>query len=164
MAGKYFEEFSVGQVFKHQPGRTITEMDNVLFTTLTMNPQPLHLDEEFAKQTEFGQRLVNHLLTLGIAVGLSVADTTLGTTIANHGFDKIDFPKPVFQGIKKGPGLPIIAKDLTAPKGTNIERAIGAKYQSYTTIEPAASGGDNGVEERPGLPIVAQDHIASSAT
>ena len=98
MAGKYFEEFSIGQVFKHQPGRTITEMDNVLFTTLTMNPQPLHLDEEFAKQTEFGQRLVNSLLTLGIAVGLSVADTTLGTTIANLGFDKIDFPKPVFHG------------------------------------------------------------------
>ena len=70
MAGKYFEEFVIGQVFKHQPGRTITEMDNVLFTTLTMNPQPLHLDEEFAKQTEFGQRLVNSLLTLGIAVGL----------------------------------------------------------------------------------------------
>src|ERR1051326_3880045 len=98
MAGKYFEEFVVGQVFKHQPGRTITEMDNVLFTTLTMNPQPLHLDEEFAKQTEFGQRLVNSLLTLGIAVGLSVADTTLGTTIANLGFDKIEFPKPVFHG------------------------------------------------------------------
>src|SRR5215471_10515742 len=98
MAGKYFEEFTVGQVFKHQPGRTITETDNVLFTTLTMNPQPLHLDEEFAKQTEFGQRLVNSLLTLGIAVGLSVADTTLGTTIANLGFDKVEFPKPVFHG------------------------------------------------------------------
>ena len=98
MVGKYFEEFTVGQVFKHQPGRTITEMDNVLFTTLTMNPQPLHLDEEFAKQTEFGQRLVNSLLTLGITIGLSVADTTLGTTIANLGFDKVEFPKPVFHG------------------------------------------------------------------
>lgn len=98
MAGKYFEEFSVGQVFTHQPGRTVTEMDNVLFTTMTMNPQPLHLDEEFAKKTEFGQRLVNSLLTLGIAVGLSVGDTTLGTTVANLGFDKIEFPKPVFHG------------------------------------------------------------------
>jgi acyl dehydratase len=98
MAGLYFEEFTVGQVFKHQPGRTVTEMDNILFTTMTMNPQPLHLDEEFAKQTEFGQRLVNSLLTLGIAVGLSVGDTTLGTTIANLGFDKIEFPKPVFHG------------------------------------------------------------------
>ncbi len=98
MPGKYFEEFVVGEVIKHQPGRTVTEMDNVLFTTLTMNPQPLHLDEEFAKQTEFGQRLVNSLLTLGITVGLSVGDTTLGTTIANLGFEKIEFPKPVFHG------------------------------------------------------------------
>ena len=98
MAGLYFEEFAVGQVFKHQPGRTVTEADNVLFTTMTMNPQPLHLDAAFASQTEFGQRLVNSLLTLGIAVGLSVGDTTLGTTVANLGFDKIEFPKPVFHG------------------------------------------------------------------
>jgi acyl dehydratase len=98
MAGLYFEEFAVGQVFRHQPGRTVTEADNVLFTTMTMNPQPLHLDAAFAGQTEFGQRLVNSLLTLGIAVGLSVGDTTLGTTVANLGFDKIDFPKPVFHG------------------------------------------------------------------
>src|SRR4029450_13022520 len=98
MAGKYFEDFTVGEIFKHQTGRTVTEMNNVLFPCLTMNPQPLHLDEEFARQTEFGQRLVNSLLTLGITVGLSVAETTLGTTIANRGVDKIDFPKPVFHG------------------------------------------------------------------
>jgi acyl dehydratase len=98
MAGKYFEEFTVGEIFHHQPGRTITEMDNVLFSCLTMNPQPLHLDEEFAKKTEFGTRLVNSLLTLGILVGLSVGDTTLGTTVANLGFDKTEFPKPVFHG------------------------------------------------------------------
>lgn len=98
MPGKYFEEFVVGEVLQHQPGRTITEMDNVLFTCLTMNPQPLHLDEEFAKTTEFGQRLVNSILTLGIMVGLSVGDTTLGTTVANLGFDKTEFPKPVFHG------------------------------------------------------------------
>jgi acyl dehydratase len=98
MAGKYFDEFTIGEVFTHQPGRTITEMDNVLFSTLTMNPQPLHVDEEFAKQTEFGQRIVNSLFTLGVAVGLSVGDTTLGTTVANLGFDKIEFPKPVFHG------------------------------------------------------------------
>ena len=85
-------------MFRHQPGRTVTEADNVLFTTMTMNPQPLHLDAAFASQTEFGQRLVNSLLTLGIAVGLSVGDTTLGTTVANLGFDKIEFPKPVFHG------------------------------------------------------------------
>src|SRR6185369_1900903 len=98
MAGKYFEEFSIGQVFKHQPGRTITETDNVLFTTLTMNPQPLHLDEEFAKQTEFGQRLVNSLFTLGLVIGISVGETTLGTTIANLGMSDVRFPKPVFHG------------------------------------------------------------------
>ncbi len=98
MAGKYFDEFTIGEVFTHQPGRTITEMDNVLFSTLTMNPQPLHVDEEFAKQTEFGQRIVNSLFTLGVAVGLSVGDTTLGTTVANLGFEKIEFPKPVFHG------------------------------------------------------------------
>ena len=98
MPGLYFEDFTVGQVFRHQPGRTVTEADNVLFTTMTMNPQPLHLDAEFAAQTEFGQRLVNSLLTLGIAVGLSVGDTTLGTTVGNLGFDKIEFPKPVFHG------------------------------------------------------------------
>ena len=83
MPGKYFEEFTLGEVFHHQPGRTVTEMDNVLFTCLTMNPQPLHLDEEFAKTTEFGKRLVNSILTLGIMVGLSVGETTLGTTVAN---------------------------------------------------------------------------------
>ena len=98
MAGLYFEEFTVGHIFRHQPGRTVTEADNVLFTTMTMNPQPLHLDAAFAAETEFGQRLVNSLLTLGIAVGLSVGDTTLGTTVANLGFDKIEFPKPVFHG------------------------------------------------------------------
>jgi acyl dehydratase len=98
ITGKYFEEFIVGEVFHHQPGRTITEMDNVLITCLTMNPQPLHLDEEFAKKTEFGARLVNSLLTLGILVGLSVGDTTLGTTVANLGFEKTEFPKPVFHG------------------------------------------------------------------
>jgi acyl dehydratase len=98
MAGKYFEEFTIGDVFKHQPGRTVTEMDNVMFTCLTMNPQPLHLDAEFAKTTEFGKPLVNSILTLGLAVGLSVGDTTLGTTIGNLGFDKVEFPRPVFHG------------------------------------------------------------------
>ncbi len=98
MAGKLFEELIVGQVFHHQPGRTIIEADNVFFTCLTMNPQPLHLDFEAASKAEFGKPLVNSLLTLGIAVGLSVADTTLGTTVGNLGFEKVEFPKPVFHG------------------------------------------------------------------
>jgi acyl dehydratase len=98
MAGKYFEEFRVGDVFKHQPGRTVTETDNLLFTTLTMNVQPLHLDAEFSKNTEFGQRLVNSIFTLGLVVGLSVGELTLGTTVGNLGFEKTEFPKPVFIG------------------------------------------------------------------
>ncbi len=98
MAGKHFEELKVGDVFHHQPGRTITETDNLLFTTLTMNPQPLHLDAEFSKKAEFGQRLVNSLFTLGLTVGLSVGDTTLGTTVGNLGFEEVTFPKPVFIG------------------------------------------------------------------
>ena len=98
MAGLYFEQFHDGQVFEHGPTRTVTEMDNVLFSTLTMNPQPLHLDEEFARGTEFGQRIVNSLFTLGLLVGLTVGETTLGTTIANLGMSKVEFPKPVFHG------------------------------------------------------------------
>lgn len=98
MAGLYFEEFSPDQVFEHAVTRTVTEMDNVLFSTLTMNPQPLHLDEEFAKQTEFGARLVNSLFTLGLLIGMTVGETTLGTTIANLGMTDVAFPKPVFHG------------------------------------------------------------------
>ncbi len=98
MGGKYFEELAVGDVFKHEPARTITETDNLIFTALTMNPQPLHLDAEFAGKAEFGQRLVNSIFTLGLAVGLSVGDTTLGTTVGNLGFEQVEFPKPVFIG------------------------------------------------------------------
>ena len=85
MSGLYFEEFELGQVFKHAITRTITETDNLLFCALTHNPQPLHLDAEFAKGTEFGQRIVNSIFTLGLMIGVSVGDTTLGTTIANLG-------------------------------------------------------------------------------
>lgn len=98
MAGLFFEQFHEGQVFEHAIRRTVTEMDNVLFTTLTMNPQPLHLDAEFARATEFGRPLVNSLFTLGLLIGLTVTDTTLGTTIANLGMKDVAFPKPVFHG------------------------------------------------------------------
>jgi acyl dehydratase len=98
MAGLYFEEFAEGRVFEHALTRTVTEMDNVLFTTLTMNPQPLHLDAEFAKSTEFGRPLVNSIFTLGLVIGISVGDTTLGTTVANLGMTDVRFPKPVFHG------------------------------------------------------------------
>ncbi len=98
MAGLYYEQFKVGMEFKHPLTRTITEMDNVLFCALTHNPQPLHLDEEFSKKTEFGQRIVNSLFTLGLVIGVTVADTTLGTTIANLGMGDIRFVNPVFHG------------------------------------------------------------------
>jgi len=98
MAGKYFEELEVGATFDHRPARTVTETDNLLFTALTLNPQPLHLDAEFAASTPHGRILVNSIFTLGLVVGLSVGDTTLGTTLGNLGFDKISFPNPVFIG------------------------------------------------------------------
>ena len=98
MAGKYFEELAIGCRFDHEPHRTVTETDNLLFTALTLNTQPLHLDAEFAKQSIHGQILVNSIFTLGLVVGLSVGDTTLGTTLGNLGFDKTTFPNPVFIG------------------------------------------------------------------
>ena len=98
MAGLYFEEFHAGQQFVHAWSRTVTEMDNTMFSLLTMNPQPLHLDAHFAAETEWGQRLFNSLYTLGILVGMSVHDTTLGTTVANLGMSDVRFPKPVFHG------------------------------------------------------------------
>ena len=98
MSGKYFEELEVGLTFEHEPGRTVTETDNLLFTALTQNPQPLHLDAEFAARSIHGRILVNSIFTLGLVVGLSVADTTLGTTLGNLGFDRTTFPHPVFIG------------------------------------------------------------------
>ena len=98
MAGKFYEELTIGMTFQHQPGRTVTEADNVFFTAMTHNPAQLHLDEEYGKTTEFGARIVNSLFTLGLMIGISVGETTLGTTVANLGMDEVRFPKPVFHG------------------------------------------------------------------
>lgn len=98
MAGLYFEQFDVGQVFRHDIRRTVTETDNVLFSTMTHNPAAIHLDAEYAKGTEFGKPLMNSVFTLGLMVGISVGDTTLGTTVGNLGWDEVRFPKPVFAG------------------------------------------------------------------
>lgn len=98
MSGLFYEEFEVGMEFNHSLTRTITEMDNVMFCAMTHNPQPLHLDEEFSKDTEFGQRIVNSLFTLGLVIGVTVGDTTLGTTIANLGMTDVRFANPVFHG------------------------------------------------------------------
>ena len=99
MAGLYFEEFHVGQTFQHGLRRTVTETDNVLFSAMTHNPAALHLDEEYCREnSEFGTRIVNSCFTLGLMVGISVGDTTLGTTVANLGWDEVRFPKPLFHG------------------------------------------------------------------
>lgn len=99
MPGLYLEEFKIGQVFKHTMRRTVTEGDNVWYSTATCNPAAIHLDEEYCKEhTEFGTRIVNSGFTLGLMIGLSVGDTTLGTTVGNLGMDEVRFPKPVFHG------------------------------------------------------------------
>ena len=99
MPGLYFEELVVGKRFRHPLRRTVTEADNVFFSALTMNPAALHLDEEYCREhSEFGTRIVNSGFTLGLVVGISVGDTTLGTTVANLGWDEVRFPKPVFHG------------------------------------------------------------------
>jgi acyl dehydratase len=98
LAGKYFEEFAVGQTFVHEIRRTVTDMDNILFSALTYNPAAIHIDHEYAKTTEFGRPLVNSIFTLGLVIGMTVGDTTLGTTVANLGMSDVRFPKPVFHG------------------------------------------------------------------
>lgn len=98
MAGLYFDEFYEGQTFDHELRKTLTESDNMLFSTMTLNPQPLHIDRHFSEQTDWGQPLMNSLLTLGLVIGVSVGETTLGTTIGNLGMKDTSFPHPVFQG------------------------------------------------------------------
>ena len=98
MPGRYFDEWRVGDKVTHSVTRTVTETDNVLISALTHNPQPLHLDHEAAAASEFGKPLVNSIYTFGLMVGVSVADTTLGTLVANLGYDKLVFPNPVFAG------------------------------------------------------------------
>jgi acyl dehydratase len=98
MAGLYFEEFEPGTVIEHQTRRTVGEMDNVLFSALTLNLAPLHLDAEYSKGTIYGERLVNSLFTLGLVTGISMQDTTQGTTLGNLGFSEVTFPKPLFHG------------------------------------------------------------------
>ncbi|MEO7655314.1 MAG: MaoC family dehydratase [Sphingomicrobium sp.] len=98
MAGRYYDEWKIGDTIAHPITRTVTETDNILITTLTHNPQPLHLDAEAAKATEFGQVIVNSCFTFSLAVGITVSETTLGTLVANLGYDEVRFPKPVFVG------------------------------------------------------------------
>jgi acyl dehydratase len=98
MPGLYFEQFSVGQLFEHEIRRTITDADNMLFCAMTYNPAAIHIDHDYAAGTEFGKPLMNSIFTLGLVIGLTVQDTTLGTTVANLGMESTVFPKPVFAG------------------------------------------------------------------
>jgi acyl dehydratase len=113
VTGLYLEDFEVGRVFEHAIRRTVTEMDNTLFSCLTHNPQPLHIDHDFSARTEWGRPLVNSLFTLGLMVGISVNDTTLGTTIANLGMTDVRFPKPVFHGDTLHVTTEVVAKRET---------------------------------------------------
>jgi acyl dehydratase len=98
MPGLYYEDFEIGRVFEHSLRRTVTETDNMMFSCMTLNPQPLHIDRHFAESTEWGQPLVNSIFTLGLVIGISVNDTTIGTTIGNLCMTDVKFPKPVFHG------------------------------------------------------------------
>lgn len=98
MAGLYFEQFELDQVFRHEIRRTVTDMDNMLFSSLTYNPAAIHIDHDYASRTEFGKPLMNSIFTLGLVMGLSIQDTTLGTTVGNLGMTETFFPKPVFAG------------------------------------------------------------------
>lgn len=98
MAGLYFEQFEIGQVIQHEIRRTVTDMDNMMFCSLTYNPASIHIDHDYASKTEFGKPLMNSIFTLGLVMGLSIQDTTLGTTVGNLGMTETVFPKPVFAG------------------------------------------------------------------
>ena len=128
--GLYFEDFEVGKTYEHRYTRTVTQMDNMLYSNMTLNPQPLHIDAHFAENTEFGQRLFNSLYTLGIMIGMSVYDTTLGTTIGNLGMTEVKFPKPVFHGDTLKSHTKIISKRLSQSRPTQgivTVRTIGRK-------------------------------------
>ena len=151
MAGRFFDEWQAGDRIEHPITRTVTETDNLLFSTLTHNPQPLHLDAEAAKASEFGQILVNSCFTFSLVVGVSVAETTLGTLIANLGFDEVKFPKPVFIGDTLR-----IESECTATRASNSRpgagivtwehRAINQRGETVCTMKRSAllRGSQNG--------------------
>lgn len=117
MAGLYYEEFEVGQEFSHALTRTVTEHDNISFSLMTLNPQPLHIDAHFSEQSEWGKPLFNSLYTLGIMIGMSVQDTTLGTTVGNLGMSEVRFPKPVFAGDTLRSHTRIVSKRESRSRG-----------------------------------------------
>jgi len=138
MPGKYFEDLEVGACYRHPTGRTVTEMDNTLFCALTMNTQPLHLNADFAGKTQFGQRIVNGLFTLGLVVGLSVSDLTEGTIVANLGYDKVAHPNPVFHGDTLYAETEVLEKKESSSKpdrGVVRVKQIGRKQDGTVVVE-----------------------------
>jgi len=138
MPGRYYEEVEVGEIIKHELGRTITEMDNVLFSALTLNTQPLHINEDFASKTEFGQRLVNGLFTLALVVGLTVNDLTAGTIVANLGYENISHPHPLFHGDTVYVETEVIAKRESRSRpnaGLVTYRHIGRNQHGVICVE-----------------------------
>ena len=139
MAGKYFEELNVGDQFAHSLGRTITEMDNVLFSSLTLNTQPLHINEDFArKHSQFGQRIVNGLFSLALAVGISVPDLTEGTIVANLSYENVTHPHPLFHGDTLYVRSEVIDKRESRSKpdrGIIKLRHVGRNQDGVTVIE-----------------------------
>jgi len=143
MPGRYFDEWQVGDTIAHAITRTVTETDNVLISTLTHNPQPLHLDAEYAKGTEFGRPLVNSCFTFSLAVGVSVADTTLGTLVANLGYDEMRFPVPVFVGdtLRIESEVVDLRESKSRPNAgivTWIHRAVNQKGETVCTFKRSA--------------------------
>jgi acyl dehydratase len=138
MPGKFYEDLEVGQRIQHANGRTVTEMDNVLFCAMTMNPQPLHLNEEFAARTQFGQRIVNGLYTMGLVVGLTVGELTEGTIVANLSYEKVVHPNPVFHGDTISVETEVLEKRESRSnpdRGLVRFRHIGRKQDGTVVIE-----------------------------
>ena len=143
MPGLYYEQFEVGQRFEHLVRRTVTETDNVLFSTLTMNPAALHLDAEYCKGTPFGQPIVNSVFTLGLLVGLSVYDTTYGTTLGNLGWDEVKFPRPVLIGDTLRAATSVVAMRESQSRGdsgivTFEHRAYNQRDEEVASCRRAA--------------------------
>ncbi len=138
MGGKYYEELEVGQIIQHDLARTLTEADNVLFSSLTLNTQPLHLNEDFASKTQFGQRIVNGIFTLGLVVGISVPDLTQGTIVANLGYENIIHPEPLYHGDTLYVETEVLAKresKSNPARGIVTLRHIGRNQHAVICIE-----------------------------
>ncbi|MBI5053802.1 MAG: MaoC family dehydratase [Chloroflexi bacterium] len=138
MSGKYFDDLHVGDRIKHSIGRTITEADNVLFCALTMNTQPLHINEDFASKTQFGQRIVNGIFTMGLAVGITVPELTEGTIVANLGYENVKHPNPVFHGDTLYVETEVLEKRESSSKpdrGIVRLKHIGKKQDGTVVVE-----------------------------